>query len=133
MIPLREYLVAIDARSTLQAWIEAPCDDHAIVKAEELFAENDSIFTAKGGTIESIVVIDSRPAPPPPQPKRFTIAFEQPVVHRITVEADDLDEAIERAQRLYIDEGGFFTNEPPAGWDRSFNDWDLVEAEQVQS
>lgn len=129
----REYLVALEARSTLHAWIAAPSEDDAIERAEELYDNDDSTFTAKGGSIESVTVLDSRMAAPSARPKRFTIAFEQPVVHRIIVEADDLDAAIDKAEQLYVNEGGFFTFEPPAGWHRVFNDWDLVEAEEVQS
>lgn len=131
MTEQREYLVALQARSTLHAWIAAPSEDDAIDRAEELYDRDDSTFTAKGGSIESVTVLDSRPAPPASQPKRFTIAFEQPVVHRIVVEAEDLDAAIDKAEQLYVNEGGFFTFEPPAGWHRVFNDWDLVEAEEV--
>lgn len=133
MTEQREYLVALDVRSTLHAWIAALSEDDAIATAEGLYSDDDSVFTAKGGSIEAATVLENRAAPPPPRPKRFTIAFEQPVVHRIIVEADDLDAAVEKAEQLYLDEGGFFTAEPPAGWHRDFNDWDLVEAEEVQS
>ena len=118
--------------ATSGGWIAAASEDDAITAAEGLYSDDDSVFTAKGGSIEAITVLENRAAPPP-RPKRFTIAFEQPVVHRIIVEADDLDAAIEKAEQLYVNEGGFFTFEPPAGWHRVFSDWDLVEAEEVQS
>jgi hypothetical protein len=127
----REYLVALDVRSTLHAWIAATGEDDAIKAAEEIYAENESAFTAKGGAIESILVLECQPATAKPR-KRFRVAFEQPVVHAIVVEADNLDEAIAEAEKLYADERGFFTFEPPGEWHRVFNDWDLVEAEEVQ-
>lgn len=127
----REYLVALDARSTLHAWIAAASEDDALRQAEALYSEDESAFTAKGGSIDSITVLESRVAEPKPK-KRFAVAFEQPVVHRIVVEADDLDDAIAMAEQLYVNEGGFFTFEPPGEWHRVFKDWDLVEAGEVQ-
>ena len=131
MTEQREYLVALDVRSTLHAWIAATGEDDAIKAADELYAENKSAFTAKGGVIESIMVLEAGPAMAKPK-KRFRVAFEQPVVHAIVVEADDLDEAIAEAEKLYVDQRGFFTFGPPGEWHRVFNDWDLVEAEEVQ-
>lgn len=58
----REYLVALDVRSTLHAWIAAPGEDDAIEKADALYAEDDSVFTPKGGEINSIMVLESREA-----------------------------------------------------------------------
>ncbi len=79
---------------------------------------------------------DDEPSPsqPPEQEKlrSFRIAFEQPPVHTIIVEAIDLDAAIEVAEKTFLEEPGFFPEDPPAGWQRRFNDWDIVEAEEVQ-
>ncbi len=56
----REYLVALDVRSTLHAWIAAASEVAAIETAEQLYEHDDSVFTAKGGGIDSIVVLESR-------------------------------------------------------------------------
>ena len=136
MTTKREYLVALDARSTLNAWIAAASEDDALQQAEELYAENESAFTAKGSSIDSVTVLESRAAKP--KSKKFAVAFEQPVVHRIIVEADDLDDAYERATTIYLNKHGFFTNDPPdrwdppEGWERTFGKWDIVDAEEVQ-
>ena len=60
MTKLREYLVALDVRSTLHAWIAATSEDDALRKAEDLYCEDDGVFTAKGGSIETVTVLDSR-------------------------------------------------------------------------
>ena len=125
----REYLVALTVRSTLHAWIAAPSEDHAIVKAEDLYSEGGGDFVAKGGDVETVIVLEQREA----QRKRFRISIEQPPVHTIIVEANDLDAAIEKAEIAFLDEPGFFPEDPPAGWQRRFNDWEIVEAEEVRS
>lgn len=128
MTTQREYLVALAVRSTLHAWIAAPSEDHAITKAEDLYTEGEGNFIAKGGTLDSVVVLEQLVA----QRKKFRIAFEQPPVHTIIVEAVDLDAAIRMAEEAFLEEPGFFPEDPPAGWQRRFNDWDIVEAEEVQ-
>ncbi len=79
---------------------------------------------------------DDEPSPsqPPEQAKlrSFRISIEQSPVHTIIVEAIDLDAAIEKAEIAFLEEPGFFPEDPPAGWQRRFNDWDIVEAEEVQ-
>jgi hypothetical protein len=133
MTPSREYLVALDVRTTLHAWLAATSDDEAIKNAEALYGEDDSAFTAKGGSIESIAVLESRPLPADPdapRPKRFRVAFEQPVVHTIVVEAPSEGEALAKAKALYFDEE-FFPGEPPASWKRHFHDCEIVETAEV--
>lgn len=79
---------------------------------------------------------DTNPSPRPEPDRKlrsFRIAFEQPPVHSIIVEAVDIDAAIEIAEKAFLEEPGFFPEDPPAGWQRHFNDWDIVEAEEVQS
>ncbi len=131
MTEQREYLVALDVRSTLHAWIAAASEEAAIEAAEELGSEASETLTVKGGSVESAVVLDSRPASPPKPTRRFRIGIEQPPVHTIIVEAADLDAAIEKAEAMFQNEPGFYPKEPPAGWERHFNDWDIVEAEEV--
>jgi hypothetical protein len=81
---------------------------------------------------------DSDGEPSPNQPpalaklRSFRISIEQPSVHTIIVEAVDRDTAIEKAEIAFLEEPGFFPEDPPAGWQRRFNDWDIVEAEEVQ-
>ena len=65
MTEQREYLVALDVRSTLHAWIAAEGEDDAIRKAEDLYGEDDTSFTAKAGAIESAMVLESRSARSP--------------------------------------------------------------------
>jgi hypothetical protein len=129
MTKLREYLVALDVRSTLHAWIAAASEDDALQKAGDLYGDDDSVFTAKGGSIESSVVLSSRVAQPVSQ--EFRIAFEQPAVHTIIVRAGDLITAIDEARQAFLDEPSFFPDEPPRGWTRQLGEWDIVEAEEV--
>ena len=63
--------------------------------------------------------------------RSFRIAFERPPVHTIIVEAVDIDAAIDIAEKAFLEEPGFFPEDPPAGWQRRFNDWEIVEAEEV--
>jgi hypothetical protein len=134
MTEQREYLVALAVRSTLHTWIAAASEQTAIEAAQDLYGKDDGAFTtANGESVVGAVVLESRAVKPPAPPKRFAIAFEQPVVHRIVVEAAELDEAIDKAEQLYADEDAFFTFDPPGEWYRIINDWDLVEAEEVQS
>jgi hypothetical protein len=56
----REYLVALDVRSTLHAWIAAASEDDALQRAEDLYCKDDSAFTAKDGDINAIMVLESR-------------------------------------------------------------------------
>ena len=133
MTEARDYLVALDVRSTLHAWVAAKSEDEAIENAEALYGEDESAFTAKGGAIESVTVLESRPLatnPDAPRPKRFRIPFEQAVVHSIVIEAASQDEAIEKARELYFDED-FFPGDPPQGWQRDFHDCEMLDAEEV--
>lgn len=124
----REYLVAVSVRSTHHAWITAASEDAAIEAAEELGSEASDTFTDKGSCIESVVVLEQREA----KRKRFRISIEQPPVHTIIVEAPDIEAAVEKAEKAFLEEPGLFPENPPAGWQRRFNDWDIVEAEEVQ-
>lgn len=124
----REYLVALAVRSTLHAWIAAPSEDHAITKAEDLYSEGEGDFVAKGGALDAVVVLEQRPA----QLKKFRIGIEQPPVHTITVEANNIYAAIEKAEKAFLEQPGFFPEDPPPGWQRHFNDWEVVETEEVQ-
>lgn len=56
----REYHVALDARSTYHAWIRAGSEDEAIAKAEDLYTNGNGDFDAKGGEINSIIVLGDR-------------------------------------------------------------------------
>lgn len=125
----REYLVALTVRSTLRAWIAAPSEEHAITKAEDLYSEGKGDFVAKAGDVDSVIVLEQREA----ERKQFRISIEQHPVHTIFVEATDLDAAIETAEKAFLEERGFFPEDPPARWQRHFNDWDIVEAEEVRS
>lgn len=78
---------------------------------------------------------DDEPTPqqqPDQKLRSFRIGIEQPPVHTIIVEAVDIDAAIEIAEKAFLEEPGFFPEDPPAGWERRFNSWDIVEAEEVQ-
>jgi len=130
MTEQREYLVALDVRSTLHAWIAAASEDDAARKAEDLYGEDDICFTAKGGGTTA-TVLDSR-AVTPRRTRRFRIGIAQTPVHSIIVTADTLDAAIEKAKIAFLDECDFFPEDPPAGWQRHFTDWEIVEAEEVR-
>jgi hypothetical protein len=56
----RAYLVALTATSINHIWITANSEDAALEKAERLWGEDESLFTPKGGEIDSLTVLESQ-------------------------------------------------------------------------
>jgi hypothetical protein len=56
----RAYLVAVTATTINQIWITATSEDAALRRAEQLWGDDDRLFTLKSAEIDSVTVLESQ-------------------------------------------------------------------------